>query len=116
MTHVFLTLDSARWRLYIRVGDGFRYYDLGTTDYHTAHMIADEFRHGKYIDKVLLDEVRVEIKCPVHGWQNAPWGFCDLCEEDGIDALLDEATVTGQWLDAGMLNDDDLAGIDDLPF
>jgi hypothetical protein len=127
------SLDSDRWRIRIQVGDAYRYHDLGTTDFFTAEMIADAFRNGHYIDKALLDRVSVEIQCPLHGWRDAPWGFCDTCDDNALDALLDlmeadpdsvppygraidEIEIAEAWLTAGLLSDDDLAGIDDLPF
>ena len=140
MTHDSLSLDSARWRIRIQIfetwkslGTGYHYHDLGTCDYFTAEMAADQHKTGENLPShQRLEAVTVEIKCPIHSWRPAPWGFCDLCEDNALDALLDqleadpdsvppyakrdEIDVARDLLAAGRLAEDDLAGIDELPF
>ena len=127
-----LSLDQTDcWRIRIVDARGsYDYHWLGHVDFFTAELIADEYRHNRYLPLDSTSSVIVEIDCPLHGWTPAPWGFCDECGDDAVEACLDalygelneedeepsEYEVAESWLQLGLLDEDDLAAIDDLPW
>ena len=101
-----LSLDSTHcWRIRIEDPTGsYTYHWLGHVDFFTAELIADNFRGGLYDLALPFDSsVIAEIDCPLHGWTPAPWGFCDQCGDDAIEACLD--ALYGEFHDPDDIDD-----------
>ena len=58
-------------------------------DLFHAEWISDMLRSGTLIDPSVITSIHIQVKCLLHGWQNAPWGFCEKCDDNALDALVD---------------------------
>lgn len=58
-------------------------------DHFEAEYLADLHHHGSLIDPSLISSIHIQVKCLLHGWQDAPWGFCEICDDNALDALCD---------------------------